>query len=205
MKHHRIAAAAALAVTAAFALSACGSGSGGKSDKAGPEQRTGATAPASASGEDPAEDEPAEDDKPQDTGDACTPAGMKVEARAQSGKLLLVATNTGKKACTAYGFPYVRFDQDQATAGVGDETKPKAPVKVAPGKSAYAAVTPVAADGSGGPGRDAKKLTVTFQTPGGDPLQGDPAAPALPGGSLHVDDQARATYWVDGEAAALKG
>ncbi|MCF3100129.1 DUF4232 domain-containing protein [Streptomyces roseoverticillatus] len=194
---HRIWTVAALAVTATLTLTACGS----KNDKADAKNEPSAAAPSAEEGE-PGEEA---DDKPQDKGDACAPSDLKVEARSQSGKVLLVATNTGKKPCTAYGFPYIRFDQDQATAGVGDETKPKAPVKVAPGKSAYAAVTPTAPDGSGGPGRDAKKLTVTFQTAGGDPLQGEPAAPALPGGTLHVDDQARATYWLPDEAAALKG
>ncbi|GGY09993.1 DUF4232 domain-containing protein [Streptomyces hiroshimensis] len=206
-------AGAALAFAAAFTLTACGSngdGDGakkdGKDDK-GTQAAGASTAGASAGAEEPAEDEPAADDnKPQDKGDACGPGDLKVEAKkAQGGRLLLVATNTGGKPCTAYGFPFLRFDQDQATAGVGEETKPKAPVKVAPGKAAYAGVTPTAADGSGGPGRDVKKLSVTFQTQGGDPLQGDPAAPALPGGSLHVDDQARATYWVGDEAAALRG
>ncbi|MEU5188460.1 DUF4232 domain-containing protein [Streptomyces klenkii] len=146
-----------------------------------------------------------EDNKPQAKGDACAPSDMKVEARSQAGKLLLVATNTARQPCTAYGFPYVRFDQDQATTGVGEETKPKEPTKVAPGKSAYAAITPTAADGSGGPGRDAKKISVTFQTPAGDPMQRTPATPALPGNTLHVDDQARATYWLPDEGAALKG
>ncbi|MGK5732779.1 DUF4232 domain-containing protein [Streptomyces sp. URMC 124] len=206
MRHGRALrlAGAALTCAAAFALTACGGGGGdGTTDgKAGGRTAASPSEPA-------AEEQPAADDTPQekqDKGDACGAGDLKVEARtAKAGRLLLVATNTGAKPCTAYGFPFLRFDQDQATAGVGEETKPKAPVKVAPGKAAYAGVTPTAADGSGGPGRDVKKLTVTFQTAGGDPLQGDPAAPALPGGSLHVDDQARATYWVDGEAAALKG
>ncbi|MEV5374837.1 MULTISPECIES: DUF4232 domain-containing protein [Actinomycetes] len=196
---HRIWAAAALAVTAALTLTACGSKN---DDKAGAKDEPSAVAPSADEGE-PGEEEA--DDKPQDKGDACAPSDMKVEAGSRSGKVLLVATNTGKKPCTAYGFPYVRFDQDQATAAAGEETKPKAPVKVAPGKSAYAAVTPTAPDGSGGPGRDAHKLSLTFQSPNGDPLQGDPSTPALPTGTLHVDDQAKATYWLPDEAAALKG
>ncbi|CAM5482389.1 DUF4232 domain-containing protein [Streptomyces abikoensis] len=187
----RIWTAAALAVTATLALTACG----GKSDKAEPKE----SAPADVA--EPGE----EDDKPQERGDACGAPDMKVETKQHAAKLLLVATNVGKKPCTAYGFPYVRFDQDQATASVGDETKPKAPLKVAPGKQAYAAITPTAPDGSGGPGRDAHKLSVTFQTAGGDPLQGDPAEPALPNGTLHVDDQAKATYWLPDEKAALAG
>ncbi|MEV4503614.1 DUF4232 domain-containing protein [Streptomyces klenkii] len=194
MKHHHI--AAALALAAAVTLTACGSEE---------PQRTTASPSTSATDTDPTDPNEAEDNKPQDKGDACAPSDMKVEARSQAGKLLLVATNTARQPCTAYGFPYVRFDQDQATTGVGEETKPKEPTRVAPGKSAYAAITPTAADGSGGPGRDAKKISVTFQTPTGDPMQRTPATPALPGNTLHVDDQARATYWLPGEGAALKG
>ncbi|MEU8552258.1 DUF4232 domain-containing protein [Streptomyces roseoverticillatus] len=178
-------------------MTACGS----SENKTAPKKEPSAASPSAEEGE-PGEEE---DDKPQDKGDACAPQDMKLEARSQSGKVLLVATNTGKKPCTAYGFPYIRFDQDQATAGVGEESKPKAPVKVAPGKSAYAAITPTAPNGEGGPGREAHKLSVTFQTPSGDPLQGAPATPALPSNTLHVDDQAMATYWLPDEAAALKG
>ncbi|MGW2598249.1 DUF4232 domain-containing protein [Streptomyces klenkii] len=181
-----------MALTAAITLTACGSNTEKPKQTASPS--TEAT-----------ESNQAEDDKPQSKGDACAPSDMKVEARSQAGKLLLVATNTARQPCTAYGFPYVRFDQDQATTGVGEETKPKEPTKVAPGKSAYAAITPTAADGSGGPGRDAKKISVTFQSPTGDPMQRTPATPALPNNTLHVDDQARATYWLPSEGAALKG
>lgn len=199
----RAAAAAALAAVTALSLTACGGG--GRSD---PDTATSDGTEQSASPDDEGSDggDEADDAKssPQATGDACTPAQMKVEAKAVPSPVnhvLLVATNTGSKECTAYGFPFLRFDQDQATAGVTEESKPEAALKVAPGKAVYAGVT---ASASGGNGRDVKKLSVSFQTPNGDPVDGDPSVPALPGGTLHVDDSAKGTYWAGSEGAALK-
>ncbi|MCC2275085.1 DUF4232 domain-containing protein [Streptomyces morookaense] len=200
----RAVAAAALAAVTALSLTACGGSSKDGSDTA---KADGAEQSASPDDEGSDGGDEADDDaksSPQATGDACTPAQMKVEARAvpsPAHHVLLVATNTGKKECTAYGFPFLRFDQDQATAGVTEESKPGAALKLAPGKAAYAGVT---ASASGGNGRDVKKLSVSFQTPNGDPVDGDPSVPALPGGTLHVDDSAKGTYWVGSEDAALK-
>lgn len=202
----RAAAAAALAAVTALSLTACGGGSKDGSDTA---KADGAEQSASPDDEGSDGGDEADDAKssPQATGDACTPAQMKVEAKAVQSPVnhvLLIATNTGKKECTAYGFPFLRFDQDQATAGVTEDSKPGAALKLAPGKAAYAGVTASAADASGGKGRDVKKLSVSFQTPNGDPVDGDPSVPALPGGTLHVDDSAKGTYWVESEGAALK-
>ncbi|GAA3054843.1 hypothetical protein GCM10020000_41310 [Streptomyces olivoverticillatus] len=106
--------------------------------------------------------------------------------------------------CTAYGFPFLRFDEDQASSGVTEESKPQGKITLAPGKSAYAGVLASAADGSGGKGHEAKKLAVTWQNPDGNPIEGGPSQADVPGGSLHVDDSAKTTYWLDSEAAALK-
>ncbi|MCC3778066.1 DUF4232 domain-containing protein [Streptomyces sp. UNOB3_S3] len=198
-------AVAALTATAALTLTACG-GSDGEEGKAAKDEQVTADAAAGddMGGESTSDDENGQE---QDKGDACGPGTVKIEARAVKSPVnhvLLVATNTSKSPCTAYGFPFLRFDQDQATAIAVEESKPKDKVTIAPGKSAYAGVLASAADGSGGTGRDAKQLSVTFQTPGGDPLAGDPSSAGAPGGSLHVDDSARTTYWVDAEDAALK-
>ncbi|MEU8580493.1 DUF4232 domain-containing protein [Streptomyces sp. L500] len=196
----------ALTATAALTLTACG-GSDGEETKAAKDGQVAADA---ATGGDEAGGETTSDDEngqEQEKGDACGPGTVKIETRAVKSPVnhvLLVATNTSKSPCTAYGFPFLRFDQDQATAIAVEESKPKGKVTIAPGKSAYAGVLASAADGSGGTGRDAKQLSVTFQTPDGDPLAGDPSSAPAPGGSLHVDDSARTTYWLDAEDAALK-
>ncbi|MEW2575148.1 DUF4232 domain-containing protein [Streptomyces syringium] len=208
-------AAAALSATAVLALTACGGGggddAGSTSDKAGP---AGTASPAK-------DEEAAAEAKDGESGSAagssdkgksaapgvCASGTVKVEVKAVStpvNHLLVVATNTSKSACTAHGYPFLRFDQDQATTPVIDKSRPQAPVTLAPGKSAYAGIVTSAADGSGGTGRKAKKLAVSFQGPGDGSSVGDKVDAPLPGGSVHVDDQAQGTYWQSSQAAALK-
>ncbi|MEU7132780.1 DUF4232 domain-containing protein [Streptomyces sp. NPDC046261] len=188
--------AAALAAVAALTLTACDSGGEGtaadkgeKADKAAPASG----APASAAAE-PAVPSP---ENPCD-------GALKVEvrtAKSPAPHTLLVATNTSDKLCLVDGFPYLRFDQDQATVAPVEESAPQDRIGIRPGKSAYAAVLTSA----GGKGRDVTRLSVTFQGPDRlkpDPLPGAPARPALPDGKLHVDDTVRTTYWMYDEATA---
>ncbi|MBZ4317931.1 DUF4232 domain-containing protein [Streptomyces huiliensis] len=196
---HRLLRTTAVAFTAAAALTltACGGGGDGKDDGDGKKSdKAVATAPASE-GEDSA-------GKGVKKGDACAPADVKVEARPAkkpAGALLLVAT--AKKECTAYGFPFLRFDKDQATADMDAASKPKEPVRLAAGKAAYAGVRPTSSDG--GSAREAKELSVSLQAANGDPVEGGEVQAALPGGKLRIDDSVRTSYWVASEAAALGG
>jgi len=210
-------AAAALSATAVLALTACGGGGGGGDDSGSTSDKAGPAGTAS-----PAKDEEAAAEaKDGESGSAagssdkgksaapgvCASGTVKVEVKAVStpvNHLLVVATNTSKSACTAHGYPFLRFDQDQATTPVIDKSRPQAPVTLAPGKSAYAGIVTSAADGSGGTGRKAKKLAVSFQGPGDGSSVGDKVDAPLPGGSVHVDDQAQGTYWQSSQAAALK-
>lgn len=201
--HTLRAAAATLTAVAALTLTACGGG-GGSDDKDAKDKNDAASS-AQADGADGGDDGEDSADKGASKGDACSPADVKFETRAvpsHDRHLLLVAT--AKKACVAYGFPFLRFDQDQATVGAIDDSKPKGAVRLAAGKSAYASVQTTAADGSGGKARGAKQASVAFQVAGGDQVEGGEAEAALPGGSLQVDDSARTTYWQESEAAALK-
>ncbi|MBB4893985.1 hypothetical protein FHS39_003019 [Streptomyces olivoverticillatus] len=202
--------AAAFTAAAALTLTACGSSSDSKKD----DKAAAADPQASDATSDQGSDAGADGDEGgSDTegssakAGACTPAAVKFEARAVKSPVnhvLLVATNTSKSPCTAYGFPFLRFDEDQASSGVTEESKPQGKITLAPGKSAYAGVLASAADGSGGKGHEAKKLAVTWQNPDGNPIEGGPSQADVPGGSLHVDDSAKTTYWLDSEAAALK-
>ncbi|MBH1934663.1 DUF4232 domain-containing protein [Streptomyces sp. AV19] len=185
----------ALAVVAAVAaLSLTGCGGGGSSDSDA-DAKASAEASSPAEGEDSAGSGVAK-------GDACAPSDVRLQARpAASGRVLLVAT--AAKACTAYGFPFLRFDKDQATADMDAASKPAAPVRLAVGKSAYAGIVPTSADGA--TPREAKELSVSLQAKNGDPVEGGEVRAALPGGKLRIDDSVRTTYWVADEAAALKG
>ncbi|MFI1181991.1 DUF4232 domain-containing protein [Streptomyces sp. NPDC020799] len=204
-------AAAALTAAAALSLTACGGsdGSGAKtSGKADTSAADGQGQSADDSGQaDTAQAATASKDGKDGAKGTCTAANVKVEAKAVQtpvNHLLLVATNTSKSPCHAYNFPFVRFDADQATAGVVEESRPQGVITLAPGKAAYAGVITSAADGSGGGGRDAKKLGVSFQGSDGNGSVGDQASVDLPGGKVHVDDAARVTYWQKGSPEALK-
>jgi Protein of unknown function (DUF4232) len=222
-------AAAALTATAALTLTACGGGDGsgtkttGKADTSGADQgatQDGQEQGGKAGGDSQTTDSdgrpvdpskptaaPAPPKKGKDGKVPCTSATVKVAAKAVSSPvnhLLLVATNTSKASCDAYGFPFLRFDADQATVGTVEESHPQAVTTIAPGKSAYAAVLTSSADGSGGNVRQAKKLAVFFQGADGGDSAGGRIAVALPGGTVSIDDSARVTYWQGDSAAALK-
>lgn len=199
MTDRRLLPLAAAALTAVAALTLTGCGGGGSSDAKG----SSSSSESSDSSEAPDVGAEGEDSAASGVtkGDACAPSDVKLQARpAPSGRLLLVAT--ASKACTAYGFPFLRFDKDQATADMVAASKPAAPVRLAPGKSAYAGIVPTSADG--GTAREAKELSVSLQAKNGDPVEGGEAGAALPGGKLKIDDSVRTTYWVGDEAAALK-
>ncbi|WKK20874.1 DUF4232 domain-containing protein [Streptomyces olivoreticuli] len=207
-------AAAALTTAAALTLTACGGsdGSGAKTSGKADTSATGGQEQGQEQGqsEDPGQTDAAQTASSAKNGKAdkgtCTSANVKVEAKAVQSPInhmLLVVTNTSKAPCHAYNFPFVRFDADQATAGVVEESRPQAVTTLAPGKSAYAAVITSAADGSGGAGREAKKLAVSFQGKDGNGSIGDQVSVALPGGKVHVDDSARVTYWQSEQSAAL--
>ncbi|WP_171164526.1 DUF4232 domain-containing protein [Streptomyces sp. I05A-00742] len=203
---HRLLRSTAVAFTAAAALTltltACGGGGDGKGDGEGKSDKAAATASDApgapgAAGEDSAT-------QGVKKGDACAPSDLTIEARPAkkpAGSLLLVAT--AKKACTAYGFPFLRFDKDQASADMDAASKPEQPVRLGAGKAAYAGVRPTSSDG--GTPREAKELSVSLQAANGDPVEGGEVRTALPGGKLRIDDSVRTTYWVSSEGAALGG
>ncbi|MBT2384841.1 DUF4232 domain-containing protein [Streptomyces sp. ISL-11] len=223
-------AAVALTAAAALTLAGCGDGTGtktsGKADTSGADRtaddqgqqstddsRTSQTTdsdgkPADGSGKDAAAPSGKDAVKADKNGKVpCAPGAVKVEAKAVSSPvnhLLLVATNTSKGPCHAYGFPFLRFDADQATAISVEESRPQAVVTLAPGKSAYAGVLTSSADGSGGTVRKARKLSVSFQGPGGEQGAGGRLEVAAPRGTVAVDDSAKVTYWQDDSATALK-
>ncbi|WP_326698143.1 DUF4232 domain-containing protein [Streptomyces sp. NBC_01754] len=107
---------------------------------------------------------------------------------------LLTVTNTGSKACNAYGYPALRFDEAQSVPPVYKESKPQAVVTLAPGESAYAGVTTSSADGSGTGGYSAKSLRVYFQ---GRDLSGStgPGADVSLAEKVYVDSRLTVTYW----------
>ncbi|MEU6705056.1 DUF4232 domain-containing protein [Streptomyces wuyuanensis] len=135
----------------------------------------------------------------------CTGENTKVvvsEVSRPVNHLLLTVTNTGSRNCAAYHAPLLRFDDEQSATRTIDDSKPQAVVTLAPGRSAYAAITLSSADGSESNGRTAKRLTVHFAPRGGSGSTGAPTELTLPAGT-YKDDNAAVTYWQSDMSDAL--
>jgi hypothetical protein len=108
---------------------------------------------------------------------------------------LLTVTNVGTTTCNLYYYPGLRLDADQqAVTQPVEDSKPQAVVTIAPGESAYAAITTSAADGSGGTPKLEKQVEVFLEARDqSGSLPGSLVLP-LPAGT-YVDDKAFVTYW----------
>lgn len=140
----------------------------------------------------------AKDDGPVTT--ACTGATAKVVVSKVSrpvNHLLLTVTNTGSRACNAYGAPFVGFDDAQAPIGRIEESRPQAVATLAPGDSAYASVV-LSGERGGDPeahGRTVRKVSVHFAPgDGSGGSVGSGRTVAAPSGT-YADDDARVSYW----------
>ncbi|MGW1199374.1 DUF4232 domain-containing protein [Streptomyces sp. NPDC002536] len=186
-----LAASAALAMTAALAVTACAEQ--GSGTRLAPAPATEAQIHASPPGA-------ASDAAARTVGrlPACSAAGGKVTVAAVPrpvNHLLLILGNTGSSRCAAYGYPRLRFDQDQAVAHVMPGSRPHAVVTLAPGQSAYAAVRTSGADGGAAASiRPARVLTVHFADASAVGTTGTPVRLALPEGTS-VDDSAAVSFW----------
>ncbi|MEU6080204.1 DUF4232 domain-containing protein [Streptomyces sp. NPDC047108] len=130
---------------------------------------------------------------------ACTAETLAVEAEAVKSPInhmVLVATNNSDSACNLYHYPTVGEEGAQAALPPVEESKPQAVATLEPGQSAYAGVLLSSADGSGGEGRETKNFTVGLMDTEGTPTDESPMIVEAPGGSTHVDDNARVTYWL---------
>ncbi|MGP3924491.1 DUF4232 domain-containing protein [Streptomyces sp. 8N616] len=136
----------------------------------------------------------------------CTPANVEVQLQAVKrpvNHMILTATNTSRRPCNAYAHPYVTFDGDKAGLEAVEDSKPQAVTTIAPGETAYAGISLSAADGSGANGREASEIAVAFAEVDAAGEPGRPVALPAPGGSVHVDDSGRVTYWLDSAGDAL--
>ncbi|MEU6984546.1 DUF4232 domain-containing protein [Streptomyces sp. NPDC046324] len=140
----------------------------------------------------------AKDDGPVTT--ACTGATTKVVVSQVSrpiNHLLLTVTNTGSRACNAYGAPFVGFDDAQAPIARIEESRPQAVATLAPGASAYASVV-LSGERSGDPdahGRTVRTVSVHFAPgDGSGGSVGSGRTVAAPSGT-YADDDARVSYW----------
>ncbi|MEU7599058.1 DUF4232 domain-containing protein [Streptomyces sp. NPDC039022] len=105
------------------------------------------------------------------------------------GRLLLQATNTSAAACDLYGFPRLR-DGDVSPTAPNTRNAPRSPLTLAPGGTAYAALTPSATDSA----PETRTLSVGFTDHRGHVIPGARTHVRLPGG-VRFDSGAQVTYW----------
>ncbi|MEV0526947.1 DUF4232 domain-containing protein [Streptomyces sp. NPDC050439] len=193
---------AALAVAALAALSlsltACYGDSGsaeGRADGArsgsGGDGASGAgKASATASGG-PESESPA----PAADGD-CTPRTAEISMEDTGGTapvVLLKITNNGGKACAVLGAPLVSDPTAGKNLPVAQKTRPRSVVRLAPDRSAYAAVNLASIDAERT--HRSKKLGVTLVTKGGKATDGHVTVNSPGAAGLLLDAGSRVTYW----------
>jgi hypothetical protein len=134
----------------------------------------------------------------------CTAATTKVTVEQVDrpiNHLLLKAKNTGTNTCYAYGAPFLRFDEGQASTRWLEDSQPQAVVTLKPGQTAYAAIGTSSPDGA--EGSQAHKLDVHFSNRALNGSVGGPAAAKLPQDGVYVDNSAYVTYWQTSASDAL--
>ncbi|WP_084725128.1 DUF4232 domain-containing protein [Streptacidiphilus melanogenes] len=134
---------------------------------------------------------------------SCTGSDVKVTAKTEPGqRLLLTATNAGKRNCFAYGYPYLRFGDAQAAPGYIAASVPQAVVTLAPHQSAYALVHTSSSGAHHNHG--VHTLEVFFANAADRGSVGAGAHVALPKAGVRVDDSVRTTYWQSTARLALR-
>lgn len=165
-------AAAALA-TLSLALTACDGGRGSDSGKASGADKRSAEGSAEGTAEGRAGDSSSggkaatPSGRPGSAapspGDACAPATATITLEDTGGSapfVLLKITNNGGTACSLFGAPVVRDPTAGENLAVAENTRPRAAVRLAPARSAYAAINLASIDAD--ESHRAKTLGVTL-------------------------------------------
>ncbi|MGW6027777.1 DUF4232 domain-containing protein [Streptomyces sp. NPDC055099] len=166
--------------------STAGSGSGGSGGEASGTGKASATASGGPESESPA---PAAD------GD-CTPRTAQISMEDTGGTaplVLLKITNNGGKACAVLGAPVVSDPTAGKNLPVAKDTRPRSVVRLAPDRSAYAAISLASIDADRT--HRAKKLGVTLVTKGGKATDGHVTVNSPGAAGLLLDAGSHVTYW----------
>ncbi|WP_055700457.1 DUF4232 domain-containing protein [Streptomyces silaceus] len=184
-----LAAVAALCLT----LSACDDG-GGAAD--GDRATAASGSPAGPSPSQSPAGTPAEGD--------CTLGRMTVTLEETGGTLpavVLKATNRSGEVCTVHGAPFV----GDTTAGTDLRTTgspPRSVIRIAPGRSAYAAIA--LATGQGAQDHRTKTVNITLATEDGKGTRGHAAVRSPGPVGLALNAESSVTYWHTTAAAAQR-
>lgn len=125
-----------------------------------------------------------------------------------TGHLLLTAKNTSDTSCELYGYPRLTFGDARSPVAGPQGGGSRATVTLGPGASGYAAVRPLAADGTDGSGPAVTSLKLRLAGPDGSAEAGGSARVPLTGGAprgAHIGGDARTTPWETDRDAATDG
>jgi hypothetical protein len=215
-------AAGAAVVAALLASTACEPGAADGSDGARPSDRPSVTSPAEPG--EAASPEPGgasgdtgnsgDSGNTGDSGDsgtsaACTEDDLAVSAvkepadSKEARHLLITVQNAGDEKCDLYRYPHLRLGADaQTTVPVIEDSDPDpgAPVAIAPGEEAYAALL---VSGGARDEYEANGIILTLQ--GGKPgsKASKPIDVPMPVDTLYADDGQLVTYWTTASGFAL--
>ncbi|MFD8274660.1 DUF4232 domain-containing protein [Streptomyces flaveolus] len=134
----------------------------------------------------------------------CTTANTRLTVTVVSrpiNHLLMEATNTGTKPCSAYSAPFLRAGADaQAPLAWVEDSTPQSVVTLAPGQCAYAGITTFSPDGEGG--ATEKTLGVFLTDRNGDAVNREKTL-NLDKDGVYFNSAAAVTYWQDNAQDAL--
>ncbi|NUS14037.1 MAG: DUF4232 domain-containing protein [Streptomyces sp.] len=136
----------------------------------------------------------------------CTDDDLTASATSEDGQgrqprhLLIVLTNSGDKKCNLYHYPYVRLGAySRSPVPVIAASDPGAPVTLAPGDDAYAALL---VNAGAMDTYETKAVTLRLQDRREGSTTGDPISVELPAVAA-FDDGARVTCWTTAQGYAL--
>ncbi|MFD5623782.1 DUF4232 domain-containing protein [Streptomyces yangpuensis] len=109
-------------------------------------------------------------------------------------KLLLTVVNTGPKTCLLTSYPVLRIkDGHGRLVAVLENSRPRTPVVLGPGKEAYAGL--LARQGGKASGTLTTDLALAPHGQSPEEDTGEGTLLQLPSGGVYMDDKARVTYW----------
>ncbi|TSB15166.1 DUF4232 domain-containing protein [Streptomyces benahoarensis] len=150
---------------------------------------------------------PAKDPKSDggSAGDDCVLGTTEIalkEAGGMPSAVLLTATNNGSTPCSVYNAPFVSDPVAGHNLTVDQDSKPQAVVTVAPGRTAYAAITLAQKEST--QNHRTKSLTVTLATKANSGTDGHYTVSSPGPAGLQINPSTRVTYWQSSEEDALK-
>ncbi|MGW7073630.1 DUF4232 domain-containing protein [Streptomyces sp. NPDC054855] len=126
----------------------------------------------------------------------CTPRTAEISMEDTGGTapaVLLKITNNGGKACAVHGAPLVSDPTTGKNLPAARNTRPRSVVRLAPDRSAYAAINLAGMDAERT--HRSKTLAVTLVTKGGRATDGSVTVNSPGAAGLLLDAGSRVTYW----------